>query len=343
MSGDPALDDIRTLLTEGEAELALQRLLPLVQGRAPRCQNEVRLHTAAWNNLRRQARAGTMTEEAFRVETAKLVRNLLELLGEVERTLERSSQPSAPVSASDSAPAPAVGALIEEKQLGAISQLRSLAWLRHGLKASRAVCRILLNGGGRGSGFLVSGNRLVTNRHVLPDADGAAEATFEFNYEEDIDGTTFPVSRYRCVSGSWRALADLDCAMVELAEHGEPTASPTHSSSPSSQVTRIASWGTLSFGSAPKVGDHVVIVQHPEGGLKQIAVTNNHVIALAGDKLHYSTDTLPGSSGSPVFDDRWRVVAMHRGGGTLVKDAAGRRVYANEGILCARVKAALDF
>ena len=85
-----------------------------------------------------------------------------------------------------------------------------------------------------------------------------------------------------------------------------------------------------------------MIVQHPEGGLKQIAVTNNHVIGLTGDRVQYSTHTLPGSSGSPVFDDRWRVVAIHRGGGTLVKDATGRRVYANEGILGARMKAALD-
>ena len=30
--------------------------------------------------------------------------------------------------------------------------------------------------------------------------------------------------------------------------------------------------------------------------------------------LHYQTDTAPGSSGSPVFNDQWEVVALHHSG-----------------------------
>ena len=39
--------------------------------------------------------------------------------------------------------------------------------------------------------------------------------------------------------------------------------------------------------------------------------------------MHYETDTAPGSSGSPVFNDQWEVVALHHSG-VPRKDEQGR-------------------
>ena len=50
-------------------------------------------------------------------------------------------------------------------------------------------------------------------------------------------------------------------------------------------------------------------------------------------RLQYTTDTMPGSSGSPVFNDEWHVVAIHHAGGDLVKNSQGDKVFANEGML----------
>jgi len=57
----------------------------------------------------------------------------------------------------------------------------------------------------------------------------------------------------------------------------------------------------------------VNIIQHPEGTPKKIAIRNNLVTASTENELRYFTDTKQGSSGSPVLDDQWRVVALHRG------------------------------
>lgn len=61
-----------------------------------------------------------------------------------------------------------------------------------------------------------------------------------------------------------------------------------------------------------KDGDTVIIIQHPKGKNKQIAL-NDKVIeyGLYKNFLRYKTDTDYGSSGSPVFNTRWELVALH--------------------------------
>jgi V8-like Glu-specific endopeptidase len=46
----------------------------------------------------------------------------------------------------------------------------------------------------------------------------------------------------------------------------------------------------------------------------------------------YLTDTEPGSSGSPVFNSAWEVVALHAGAVTAVDPRTGDDIYENEGI-----------
>ena len=54
------------------------------------------------------------------------------------------------------------------------------------------------------------------------------------------------------------------------------------------------------------------IIQHPQGGAKRVACRNNLVARAERTDLWYFTDTMAGSSGAPVCDDRWRVVALHK-------------------------------
>ena len=60
-------------------------------------------------------------------------------------------------------------------------------------------------------------------------------------------------------------------------------------------------------------GEAINIIQHPAGRPKEIAFRNNRLVKLVDDDvMTYSTDTDRGSSGSPVLNDQWELVGLHR-------------------------------
>lgn len=54
------------------------------------------------------------------------------------------------------------------------------------------------------------------------------------------------------------------------------------------------------------------IIQHPDGKSKKISVRNNLVVLTEQNAMAYLTDTKGGSSGAPVCDDNWDVIALHK-------------------------------
>jgi V8-like Glu-specific endopeptidase len=79
--------------------------------------------------------------------------------------------------------------------------------------------------------------------------------------------------------------------------------------------------------------EFVQIIQHPQGGEKRIAYRMNVVAYADSEVVQYLTDTLPGSSGSPVFNREWQVVALHHAGGLLPEPQnVGGYFLRNEGI-----------
>ena len=204
--------------------------------------------------------------------------------------------------------------LTYEKVVG-LNNLLQIAWLSRGLELAAPVCRILADGG-YGSGFLIAPDLLLTNHHVLPDETTAASATIEFNYQVNWAGEMEPVRRYKLDPSYFRANEALDYAIVRVKD------------SPGG----LYGFVDLAKRSATAVNDFVSVIQHPQGGTKQICFTDNKVSAVFGDLVQYSTDTEPGSSGAPVFNQRWEIVALHhRGGGLAGPD--GNKYFTNQGIL----------
>ena len=97
------------------------------------------------------------------------------------------------------------------------------------------------------------------------------------------------------------------------------------------------------LGLAPKrpvaKNDRVAIVQHPGGSPKMIGLHQNLVVQVGDPYVNYLTDTEPGSSGAPVFNEDWELVALHHAARDV--DVGGKRVFTNEGVRIDRVREAL--
>jgi V8-like Glu-specific endopeptidase len=215
-----------------------------------------------------------------------------------------------------------------EKVIGTESTLVPISYLEVGLLKARAVAKIRRPDGSAGSGFLTDDDLLITNNHVLPDAATAGSATALFNYQQTADGLSAEVDERELRPGEFfKTSAADDWSAVRVA------ASPNER------------WGALPLRDATvAVGDRVNIVQHPNGLPKQISFYSNVVVFAGANRVQYLTDTEPGSSGAPVFDRNWNVVALHHSGGWLPEPGAtdpNRQYYRNEGILIDAVIAGL--
>jgi V8-like Glu-specific endopeptidase len=205
-----------------------------------------------------------------------------------------------------------------EKVVG-LNNLLRIAWLSRGLELAAPVCRVVTPAG-PGSGFLIANDLLLTNHHVLPDAQAVDASRTEFNYQVNWAGEPEPVRRYMLDASYFRTSQELDYSIARVKE------------SPGD----LFGFVDLNKRAEPSTNDFVSIIQHPGGGMKQICFTDNKVSAVFGNLLQYATDTEPGSSGSPVFDQQWQIVGLHhRGGGLAGPD--GKKYFTNEAILISAV------
>jgi len=190
---------------------------------------------------------------------------------------------------------------------------------------------------GYGTGWLVAPGLMLTNHHVIEARDlkreaPATEADFEsqgknaiawFDYHREGVFAGRPVAATGVVAKS----RELDYALFRLENQPEVTARGSM---------------TLAKGLSLKPGVRLNIVQCTGGGPLRFAIRNNFFVGLGQNsyQARYLTDTKSGSSGSPVLNDAWQVVAMHRGAKQIDPNAyqsedGNKQVvkYHNEGII----------
>jgi endonuclease G len=184
-------------------------------------------------------------------------------------------------------------------------------FLEQALAVSRFVCRLNLKisktrNVGFGTGFMVSPRLMLTNNHVLSGPEFAVHSEAEFDFQYDRFGRWLPVVNYSLDPGTFFMTDEnLDFTLVAVSQR-----------SISRDVDLLSyGWNRL-IGEEGKalIGDSLNIIQHPKGDAKQISLRANRLINLLDDFAHYETDTEPGSSGSPVYNDQWEVVALHHSG-----------------------------
>lgn len=174
------------------------------------------------------------------------------------------------------------------------------------LQRGKAVARIQIktpqNGlAGYGTGFMISPRLLVTNNHVFEKPEDTVASVAEFNFQSDADGQLLTSRTFGFAPGDF-FLTDptRDFTVVAL--------QPDSGLEEFGWIPLIGKIGKL------MVGERVNIIQHPNGEPKQLAIRQNLVVDELELFLHYKTDTAPGSSGSPVFNDQWELVALHHSG-----------------------------
>jgi V8-like Glu-specific endopeptidase len=198
--------------------------------------------------------------------------------------------------------------------------LVSISFLEQGLECAKSVGRIvvkILGRHGYGTGFLIKNNLLLTNNHVLESIEQARNAKVEFNYQESIhQGVVLPVSFTLDPDRHFFTSKENDWTVVAVT--GDPN----------------KVFGDLEIADYPIVrSEYVQIIQHPQGGLKQLAYRANVVTHVDTTRVQYLTDTLPGSSGSPVFNRQWQLVALHHASTTaLPSEKTASTFVRNQGI-----------
>ncbi len=202
---------------------------------------------------------------------------------------------------------------------------KAIWWLDSAVEAAKSVARVKL-AAGSATGFMIAPDILMTNNHVFENEQDAKNATIQFNYRLLANGDVAERDDWTCDPDDlFKTNAALDYSVVRIKKKGGKSAGDV--------------WGhfNLRTGATVAINQRVNIIQHPQGRFQEIAFRDNQVKSVAGNHVQYLSDTDYGTSGSPVFDDWFNVVALHN---QRVRDPNNpSRWYRNQGY---SVQAILD-
>jgi hypothetical protein len=221
----------------------------------------------------------------------------------------------------------------------------SLVWYRTGMRRMSAVGRIGKEAGrGLGTGFLIKGSDLhpklgddtllLTNSHVLSDdltVTGAVRST-----EAVVTFEALGPDEYQIEEVLWSSPPqEFDATIARL------TGSRPISEDPNLKQVELYPIARR----LPLVDDtqRVYVIGYPGGGSLSISLQDNVLLGYNDKLVHYRAPTEGGSSGSPVFNRKWELIALHHKGDSDMPRLDGKEgtYEANEGISIQSIKVAL--
>jgi len=194
------------------------------------------------------------------------------------------------------------------------------------LLAKRKVGRIVVLDGNEkeacATGFMVSDRLMLTNWHVFKTKDEVGNSEVQFFYELDVEGHPISPTIFKLAPNDFfYSDENLDYCFVAV--------EPNDIGGKSDLKSIGYHYLDPKLGKLGEEGkEKLNIIHHPDGDYKQLSIRENTFEKVLENTIWYKTDTAPGSSGSPVFNDQWQVVALHHSG--VPKMTADRKNYADK-------------
>jgi len=174
----------------------------------------------------------------------------------------------------------------------------------------------------RGTGFLVGPDLILTNYHVFNSKELLSSAVIRFDYHAKANSVVTQGRVFEFVPDFYVSSPDVELDFALVRVKGEPLAErkmqPGDEGLDYLELLRRGRHRGYLLVSPSFIVEHerVNIIQHPNGNPEKVVLTQNYVLTnMSNDRVHYLADTQPGSSGSPVLNSKWEVVALHHSGG----------------------------
>ena len=245
-------------------------------------------------------------------EASKLINKALDVIHAEHGVQPALENPTPP-------PTAVLGEIVKEKTIHQ-NDMVYFAFLESGFRAGNSVCRVkiprfegnspkLMPDGNPaiylGTGWLISQELVITNHHVVQARENNEPAATKAEFRSQAEGTVLEFDyNAENMPGSNVAITVLEASdeTLDYAIFRIPKQA-------NRQPLRLLPEPVVLGQGGTKI---VNIIQHPLGYAKKVALRNNHVYDAPYPAIRYFTDTEGGSSGSPVFNDQWQAIALHR-------------------------------
>lgn len=178
----------------------------------------------------------------------------------------------------------------------------NLYFVKRASRVSKNIGRIILEGqSGMGTGFILKNKYLLTNNHILNSYEAADKATFHVDFFID-ENENFNKGKKLEIKPKilFHTSVEYNLTLVSLNDNIEHT------------------FNSLFISNGELVKDEDVnIIHHPQGEPMQISIREGKLIEFSKSHLLYTSPTLPGSSGAPLFNDYWELIGIHESGKNL--------------------------
>lgn len=195
-----------------------------------------------------------------------------------------------------------------------------IKFMERGWQSSRSVARVevkrTIGGVGYGTGWLIAPNLLLTNHHVI---EARERKEGKISHQDFCTQAKGAVVRFDFNDNSENYVEFQSIELIDANEELDYALLSIGNESILTQNERklLSDWGFLKVASSqPELikGTNLNIIQHPGGRPKELAIRTNFYLNTTRKRhrLHYLSDTEGGSSGSPIFNDNWEVIGLHR-------------------------------